>query len=507
MTAKSSESVPLMGKTEERAVGSGIASGTALVMIGFVAYAVLALLFQLAIARALPREDVGRYFETAAVVGILLNVSTGGASTALVRFVAILERPRALNLARTVALTGVTVGIVFGTSLWIISGSLAARIFGDSPLAHLLRLASPAVPLGCLGLIWAARARGLKVFRYHFLAEQVALPAVRLTLFALAWLLGFGVDAAVGAMVAGFAASAFVGFVAGLHSGRGTRAGHPVGRRLMADFARFTAYRWGVDILGSLLLWADILIVGTLRGPAEAGTYSVATRLILFASVGLPALNLVASPFFAERLRDANTTSVSRLYDLTSRWAVILTCVPLAIVLAFPAAILRLFGGAFEAGATPAIILSIGFFANAAAGPVGAMLDMSDQNRLVLWDSIAAVVVNVALNLILIPHWGINGAALAWTVSLVIVNALKMLQAHRNLGILVLRRAQVSTAVALGLVLAAELALARVDAIVAAAFVLVAVCVAVIATRVPAESDVMRRMLGRKPDDAVAGLQ
>lgn len=72
---------------------------------------------------------------------------------------------------------------------------------------------------------------------------------------------------------------------------------------------------------------------------------------------------------------------------------------------------------------------------SAAAGPCGTLLNMSGRVALSMIDNLAVLVGNIALNLVLIPRYGIVGAAVAWSVSLGAVNLTKFIQVRYVLGI------------------------------------------------------------------------
>jgi O-antigen/teichoic acid export membrane protein len=473
----------------------GAAAGTGLILVGFAIYASLNVAFQLVIARELGPQDVGRYFQATAVVGIILGLCTGGLTVGLVRFVTILGRDEALALARGIVLLDVVVAAGLAVGLWAASSPLADHVFHDSGIAPLLRIGSAGLPLGTLGLLWAANARGWRAFRFHFLAEQVALPASRLLVLVIALAVGLRAKGAALAYVLGFAASAIVGSLGAYRVGVRPLRRDSGTRQLVRRLVRFSVYRWGVDILQPVLLWADVVILGALKPSAVAGTYAVATRVVVFASVGLAALNLATAPFIARNLKAERLDEAGRIYDLASRWGAILTFVPLGVIFAFRLQILGLFGHGFVEGSDALSIVMIGFLFNAACGPVGTFLDMSVRNRLVLWDNIAAVATNIGLNLALIPSLGMVGAAIAWSSALVLVNLLLLYQVHRFLGIRILQRAQVRTALAMSAVLLPELIASTVGSVPAAAVAVAGFVVAIALTRAPEEAAWLRSML------------
>jgi O-antigen/teichoic acid export membrane protein len=145
----------------------------------------------------------------------------------------------------------------------------------------------------------------------------------------------------------------------------------------------------------------------------------------------LAPLNAAFGPYLAHLYHQDRMTEVRRSYAAVTGWVVRLSLPAFAVLLVFPDELLRLFGGAFVTGAAVTVILAAGQFVNAATGPCGTVLNMSGRVALNMWDNLAALVLNVLLNLWLIPAYGIVGAAVAWAVSLAVVNAARVLQVRR----------------------------------------------------------------------------
>jgi O-antigen/teichoic acid export membrane protein len=93
------------------------------------------------------------------------------------------------------------------------------------------------------------------------------------------------------------------------------------------------------------------------------------------------------------------------------------------------------FGRGFAAGAAVTVVLAIGQMVSAAAGPCGSVLNMSGRVLLNMVDNVGALVLNVGLNVWLIPRYGVTGAAWAWSISLILVNAVKVLQVRNILHV------------------------------------------------------------------------
>ena len=101
----------------------------------------------------------------------------------------------------------------------------------------------------------------------------------------------------------------------------------------------------------------------------------------------------------------------------------------------FAPVLLRAFGHGFGSGATALIILGAANLFAAACGPVDVVLLMAGRSGLSLMNNGIALAANIGLNVMLIPRYGINGAAIAWAVSLFITNAFPLVQVWRRPGV------------------------------------------------------------------------
>lgn len=168
----------------------------------------------------------------------------------------------------------------------------------------------------------------------------------------------------------------------------------------------------------------DILMVGALAGPAEAGLYRAATSLAAITSFGLVVVNLVIMPKIA---------ALHKTFDHAAMQAVITRSVNLISLLALagaaflyfvgPFVIATLFGAGYSGAYWALVILAAGQFANAVFGPVALVLNMTGLEKLTLIGVGLSTIANIILNLALVPQYGIEGAAIATATSMFLWNA------------------------------------------------------------------------------------
>ncbi len=194
---------------------------------------------------------------------------------------------------------------------------------------------------------------------------------------------------------------------------------HGDSRKLLFAAISFGAIG-GVQIINSNL---DILMIGALMGSLETGLYRAATSLAGIASFGLVVVNLVIMPKVAALHKSGDK---KEMQDLLFRSVVMITLTALVggLVLLFggPLLLSTLFGESYADAYWPLAILAAGQFANAFFGPVALILNMTGLEKLTLLGVSFAAIANVGLNLALIPIYGIEGAAIATSSSLVLWN-------------------------------------------------------------------------------------
>lgn len=165
-----------------------------------------------------------------------------------------------------------------------------------------------------------------------------------------------------------------------------------------------------------------------------AGIYGAVSKLALVGAFALEGNRLAIAPQLSALLARRKYDRAADLFQSATRWLVLASW-PLYIVFAvFPAVVLGIFGPRYTAGAVALTVLSLAMLVNLGTGNVTVVLLMGGKSS---WSAInagAALIVNVALNLVLLPHIGIEGAAIAWGASIVVDNVTAMIEVRWVLG-------------------------------------------------------------------------
>jgi O-antigen/teichoic acid export membrane protein len=105
-----------------------------------------------------------------------------------------------------------------------------------------------------------------------------------------------------------------------------------------------------------------------------------------------------------------------------------------AVLCLFPELVLSVSGPSFVAGAGTLIILSLGKFFSSISGSVGTILQMTGLQKYFQNILLLAAAINVVLNYLLIPYYGIEGAAIASLACVVFWNSVMVIVVKRKFG-------------------------------------------------------------------------
>jgi Membrane protein involved in the export of O-antigen and teichoic acid len=187
--------------------------------------------------------------------------------------------------------------------------------------------------------------------------------------------------------------------------------------------------------------------------------YSVAGRLLVPAIVISTAIGQMFAPRIAAADARGARDDLARMLKRVTYWntAVSLPFFAMLAVVAGP--LLRLFGPRYEAGATALAILAIGQLLNTAAGPLGQVINMSGRPYVNLVNNTLVASANIVGCVILIPRYGITGAACSTAGALTLVNAIKLVEVRVMFGMWPFRADSARSFAAVGVAIAVTIPL------------------------------------------------
>ncbi|MGP3966131.1 MATE family efflux transporter [Streptomyces sp. 6N223] len=443
------------GVTEQPEAGAskadlaGAARSGALGFAGAVVAALGGFLLTIVISRGLGSAGAGVFFQSFAIFTILSAAGTAGADTGLL-YVATRSRAlgRVAELRRTMAIAfGPTVlaATAIAVSVHLAAPGLSELLIDEQYQergADYLALLAPFLVIAIIGLIGVQATRGFGGLRWFVAIQQLLLPLGRVAAVALVLALGLSGLAVPMAWAAPLLLACPLALAALYRQLRRVERNQlarsapprPVGA-IAREFWAYSAGRGFAQLFTQTIVWFNVIIVGALGSAAEAGVFAALSRFVTTGTLVMQAMRLGIQPQLGAALAVGETRRAEDLYRITTQW-IIASSWPLYLVLAaFGPQVLRLFGGEFTSGADALTILTLTMLFSLATGNVNTVLLMAGRSRWTAANTVAALVVNIGLNLLLVPAHGIIGAAIAWSASILTERAMGMYQVRVLLGL------------------------------------------------------------------------
>jgi len=171
-----------------------------------------------------------------------------------------------------------------------------------------------------------------------------------------------------------------------------------------------------------VIAWTDKLMLGGMATSYDVGVYDVAFKLSMFVNIALSSVTSISAPKFAEMYEKKDFVRLENIVNQATK-LIFWTSLPLLLLFFFFSVdILRLFGSDFESGLTVFYFLCFARGVSAFTGPAGNLLQMTGRHIIFMNVLFAGAIINIVLNYLLIPLYGIEGAAISSMSSIIFWN-------------------------------------------------------------------------------------
>lgn len=408
----------MAGATREEL--SALLSSSALIVLGVVLSSVSTLLERIVIARGFDPSGYGEVAICLSVMGLGTVLSLIGFNQGIPRFVSRFEDERDV---RGMWLTGLVVAIpislvVTGT-LWLNVGVLTGWLFDDGSSADLLRLFLLAIPLNVGISVGVNTFRGLENTRYKTYIRDLFHPGFRILLIAA--ILGTG-SGLLGVGYAYLLAAAVALPLTHLLLRRLLRLVGAV-RLRVRELVTFSAPLVLTVVMGTLLTQTDTLMLGYFRTTEAVGLYNAAYPLANSLLLVVAAFGYLYLPLTSRLDAEGRRDDVTDIYRITTRWGYIISFPAFLVLFVYGDDVLAaVFGAEYAPAGVALAIVAVGFFTSAATGHNKDTLAALGDTRSIALAETLTLGLNVVLNVLLIPRFGIEGAAVASATSFLVRN-------------------------------------------------------------------------------------
>lgn len=445
VVAQVTSAAPPLRTLRDRAL-RGTARGGLLNLLGAVVAGAGGLAVTWLVAHGLGPSAAGQFFAATSAFLVAVSIARLGTPTGLIYWVARFRHdpPSVRRVLKAALLPAAAASVLISTLAFWAAPQLALwHDDGGPQFVTMVRALAVFLPAAVAMEALLAATRGFQRMRATVVIEKLGRTLAQLLLL---WMAVSWLSQSASGGVAVTMAWALPYLPAAIASGLWLRRLAAKPRTVTAEAdepvtsRRFWAYTTPRAVAGAahlILQRMDILLVAGMLGFTEAALYTVATRFVTVAQLVSGAIGTAVQPRLATSMSAADYPTAKALYQVTTGWIVV-TSWPVLLTVGWLAPMyLGLFGGEYVSadGITVVWLLVVGMLIATVSGVVDSVLVMAGRTGWQLYNVAAALVVNLVLNLWLIPSLGIIGAAIAWTASLAVNNLVPLIQLTVGFGL------------------------------------------------------------------------
>jgi O-antigen/teichoic acid export membrane protein len=422
--------------------------GSTLLLFGRLLSVLMNFATQVLIVRHLSKTDFGVFAYALSLVVMGQSIAALGVDRAVSRFLPIYDERREdgkllgtlVVAAGTIAVLGLAIVVLVAGlgDLIATSGPDSTGAAGGAVLLILIVLA----PLQALDTVLIATFAAFSKSKSIFIRKHLLTPGLRLAAVVAVVALAGDVEAlAIGYVVGGaLGVLLSIGLLVSILRStkvvervRASGAGITLPSRELYSFALPLL---AMDLLFVLMNTSNVIMLGHFGNAEEVADYRVVQPAAHLNLVIMSTFALLFTPAAARLFAREDREGMSDLYWRTSVWVAVASFPVLAVTTAFaePVTVL-MFGEQYRESGTILALLAVGYYVSAALGFNGLTLRVHGLVKPVVVVSVLAAVLNLALNLILIPAYGAIGAGLGLCVTFLVHNVLKQVALTRGTGI------------------------------------------------------------------------
>ena len=407
-----------------------IAKGTGIIFIGTIIGMFLGFIGRIILVRFTTQTEYGIYSLALVIISIFVTISTLGLQEGSTRYIAYLRGKKEEGKVRGVISSSIKIAlvasIIFSSILFLSSDIISTNIFHSSELSTPLKIFSIAIPFTVLTTVFISIFRGFDRVDARVYFQDIFRPVLYLIFLIAVVLFGMSFLGMVYAYVLSIAATCVVFVIymmkkSPLPIRRGSSVTNPMTKELLF----FSIPLLAVSMLMMIMSWTDTLMLGYFKTPGVVGLYNAALPLANLLPVVLTSMNFIYVPIISQLYSKNLIEEIKMNFAVLTKWIFLLTLPLFFILFLFPDVVLNLLFGSRYIGATLTLqILAIAFFCNTSLGFPYSTLLVIGKSKFLMYVFLISAIINIILNIVLIPPMGIVGAAIASALSLVVAKIL-----------------------------------------------------------------------------------
>lgn len=417
---------------------SRVAKGAGIVFSGTVIGGGVSYVYHIFLARVLGPSSYGFYALGLAVFNVASILSLMGMHYGLLRYVALYhgekDQPRLKGTILSALISVTLVGVLLGGLLFILSDFISINMFQKEDLAIVLKLFGIAIPFFGLMSVFVFSTQGFQIMKYRVYIRNIWEPVGKICIATIFFAFGLRLIGAVTSHVL----TLVIGSVFAYYCLKNLFPLKKTSIQPIFETTRLLKFALPLFVVSALQIGrnrTDRLLLGYFHSPHEVGLYTAAFQTSILIMMVLTSFNTIFTPMISDLYNRKEYQKLESLLKTVAKWTATLS-LPIFIILFFHSGeILGLFGRQFIHASMCLKILLLGQIVNSGTGSVGSVLTMSGRPKIELFNNMVVFVLEIPLCILLIPEFGIAGAAIAFAGVFSMLNILRVVEVYAILKI------------------------------------------------------------------------
>jgi O-antigen/teichoic acid export membrane protein len=416
-----------------------IAKGAGIGFIGAFIGMAFGYFSRIVIARFLGPGDYGLITLGIAGMSIAATLSLLGLPSGIQRFVSFYKGKGDEGKIKGTILGALTISFPLSLFLAILifigADWVSIHVFHEPHLTPVLKIFALAIPFSVCAQNLVSSTIGFQDLRYKVYVNDLFQNTFKLVAIVTLFLLEFGVFGAVWGWVLAIILTPFLAL-------------YFLDKKLFPVFKskiksvhvekELFSFSWPlifVSAAGLIIGWTDTLMLGYFSNASDVGIYNVALPTAMLVMNVTVAFSMIFLPVASELYARNKIDDLRKAYSAVTKWVFSLTLPIFLLMALFSKSIIQIiFGSEYIFGAMALSILVAGFFIDSATGPVAHITLIYGRTKINMGCSFIGAGTNFTLNFLLIPIYGIEGAAIATASSYILMKIALMISAYRISG-------------------------------------------------------------------------
>jgi len=410
------------------------------VFLGKIIGVVFGLIMNLVIARLYGAELYGRFIYIFTFISFFPSLTSLGLRSGLIYFIPKYTtnndtEKRNTLITNSFILTSLLSVIVIVT-IALNTEFISSNLLNNSELSPLINLMSPLIILLTLNTISQGVFRGKMEIKDFVIGKDLLMPSIKLFVVTILYFLGLRIEGLIIGYYTGFGALIIYYLIKIIINNNIKFKDIKLkNRKLIYTTFKFSLPLFLTGFLVFFVNKTDTFMIGYFLRDTDVGIYNIALKIGTMSGFVLTAFNTTFAPMISNLYEQDKMKELASIYKIITKWILTINLIAFSLFILFSNEIMLFFGQEFTAGAYALIFIGIGQIANVIVGPAGYINTMTGKPQYELYNNIIVLILNVTLNYIMIPIYGINGAAVASAISVGIVNLFRLGLVYKDLKI------------------------------------------------------------------------